>query len=290
MFVFGGIGEAGRFNDLHELRIEKRQWKRIKSSGVPPSARNGHVCVVVRQKKALLIQGGFDGERRSDFHLFDIDSSTWRELQVSGVPVFRSEHCAQCLKDDSNKVLLFGGNATGYLNELANDVISVDLGAVLCCFRELKIYQIQFLTFILSDKLEASVLVVEGKPPNARRGHASTTCTVKAAVVVSAVNCCYGEKIDSFLLCKTIKDNDANGERNDDNVYQMLISGGFGHQTRMNDLWRLVQFGNTTPFWQRVDLVWKTPLFKPRGFHAYVTCSVETNDRGLPYAYLCTES
>lgn len=130
LFVFGGLGVGGRFNDLFEFRIEKRQWKRIKTTGQAPSARNGHVCVAVRRNKALLIHGGFDGQRRSDFHLFDIDSSVWRELQVGGVPVFRSEHCAHCLKD-TNQLLIFGGNATGYVNELSNDVILVDLGFAL---------------------------------------------------------------------------------------------------------------------------------------------------------------
>lgn len=94
-----------------------------------------------------------------------------------------------------------------------------------------------------------AVLPVRGKPPAPRRAHAACVVSVKAAAAAD--------------------NDDADSDSHD--VRQMFVSGGFGADTRFADLWRLVWHGAAAaPFWQRVDLKWELPRFRPRGLHVMV--------------------
>jgi hypothetical protein len=94
----------------------------------------------------------------------------------------------------------------------------------------------------------AQIVVVRGKPPAARRGHASAIVSVKAAVAPD-------DGVDAGLDAR-----------------QLLVSAGFGHHTRHCDLWRLVFFGDNAPLWERVDVAWKAPVMRVRGYHGVGVC------------------
>ncbi len=93
-----------------------------------------------------------------------------------------------------------------------------------------------------------SMLAVRGKPPSPRRGHAACFVSVKAELALG------DDDVDSLSY----------------DVRQMFVSGGFGADCRFADLWRLVWHGAGPPFWQRVDVKWDLPRFRPRGMHALV--------------------
>jgi N-acetylneuraminic acid mutarotase len=62
MYTFGGWNGFSRkwFNDLHELDIDTRRWRRIEAKGDVPTQRTSHAAVV--KDKKMYVFGGFSGE------------------------------------------------------------------------------------------------------------------------------------------------------------------------------------------------------------------------------------
>lgn len=86
MLIFGGFN--GTFlDDVHELTLgdddEPPRWRRVDTSGSAPSARDGHSAALAPDGVAVLIFGGFDGERQlADLHALDTASFQWQELEA----------------------------------------------------------------------------------------------------------------------------------------------------------------------------------------------------------------
>lgn len=63
MFLFGGVDKDHvRFNDLHRFDFATLSWQEVEATGIIPSSRTFHRCVVVGNKMYLL--GGYDGDHR----------------------------------------------------------------------------------------------------------------------------------------------------------------------------------------------------------------------------------
>lgn len=67
MFTFGGVDKTQyRFPDLHEYSFTLRQWSKVNTTSVQPSARTFHKSIV--HEGYMYILGGFDGRRLNDMH------------------------------------------------------------------------------------------------------------------------------------------------------------------------------------------------------------------------------
>ncbi|XP_031493375.1 acyl-CoA-binding domain-containing protein 6-like isoform X1 [Nymphaea colorata] len=90
LFLFGGCGksrvehEEVYYNDLYILDVESFVWKRVLTTGIPPSARDSHTCSSWKNK--IIVIGGEDASDYylSDVHVLDTDTLVWRELNTSG--------------------------------------------------------------------------------------------------------------------------------------------------------------------------------------------------------------
>jgi hypothetical protein len=78
VYISGGCSGLTRFNDLWELDLVGYAWKELRTSGVPPSIRNSHTCVVVNEK--LFVFGGYDGARCNDAYEMPFGERTRRSL------------------------------------------------------------------------------------------------------------------------------------------------------------------------------------------------------------------
>lgn len=73
MFTFGGVDKAQyRFPDLHEYNFLSRNWSKVQTTGIAPSARTFHRAVV--HQGCMYILGGFDGRRLNDMHCIQLRS------------------------------------------------------------------------------------------------------------------------------------------------------------------------------------------------------------------------
>ncbi|KAE8711821.1 rhomboid protein 1 [Hibiscus syriacus] len=90
LFIFGGCGKSSDnndeiyYNDLYILNTETFVWKRVATSGNPPSARDSHTCSSWKNK--IIVIGGEDGHDYylSDVHILDTEALAWKELNTSG--------------------------------------------------------------------------------------------------------------------------------------------------------------------------------------------------------------
>jgi hypothetical protein len=72
-YVFGGLDDETRFNDLYSLNVETGAWLKIPTTGNLPPARAIHTAVYYEPTKKLYIFGGFGfGGRLNDMHVLDV--------------------------------------------------------------------------------------------------------------------------------------------------------------------------------------------------------------------------
>ncbi len=77
MYVFGGVGDAGRLADLHEFDATSRAWRRLPD---PPSdvvGRGGATLEATTDGKSLWLVGGFAGHETRDVLRYDVRAETW---------------------------------------------------------------------------------------------------------------------------------------------------------------------------------------------------------------------
>jgi hypothetical protein len=243
VYVFGGRSPRGvALSDLAVLDTGSWRWRAAAvnqftdngdNDDGAPSARHGHVMVYDAKRRWLVVHGGFVPKQKArvnQFHAFDVESARWRTLMPRSGMV--EPHMAR----SEHSAVLVGERLVCFGGNAAG-------------------YRHQLANDVFVYDIDANVcsmLQVRGKPPAPRRAHAACFVSVKTARDVP----------------HNAADADADSLSYD--VRQMFISGGFGHNTRFNDLWRLVWHGAAPPFWQRVDLKWALPRLRPRGFHGMV--------------------
>ncbi|KAK8537633.1 hypothetical protein V6N13_096556 [Hibiscus sabdariffa] len=113
LFIFGGCGKSSDnndeiyYNDLYILNTETFVWKRVQTSGNPPSARDGHTCSSWKNK--IIVIGGEDARDYylSDVHILDADTLAWKQLTTSGqILPPRAGHSTVAF---GKNLLVFGG-------------------------------------------------------------------------------------------------------------------------------------------------------------------------------------
>jgi len=118
VLLFGG-GTPGRlYNDLWLFDLERNNWFEIETKN-QPSPRCCHGFTRLNDSLFLLFGGDTLNSIRylNDTWLFNLNDSTWTEIQPDSIPQEREEHAIEYLSE--NQALLFGGRSNGghYLND-----------------------------------------------------------------------------------------------------------------------------------------------------------------------------
>lgn len=130
IFVFGGARQDGNINSTQVLNIgndtkysDTKYWKTVSVTGDSPSARTCHFSAVIG-RKLFVFGGGLAGMMAIDdqkMHVFDMDTSTWEQPQVSGaVPSARHGHVMVAVE---TSLFMFGGmSASGGQPQMHDDL------------------------------------------------------------------------------------------------------------------------------------------------------------------------
>lgn len=118
LVVFGGCGRAvDQPPLLMVFDVVPGRWRVPQTAGLPPRQRQGHTANAVDEDRQLCIFGGIEptGQQRvarvySDAHFLDVQSFTWRKLDVVGHrPPARFGHTTTNLPGNPGKLLVVGG-------------------------------------------------------------------------------------------------------------------------------------------------------------------------------------
>jgi hypothetical protein len=108
-----------QFNDLWRLDTETWQWHRLEvSPDLPQPLPRDRTSMVALDQERLFIYGGADshGKRLDDMWVYHLKSGTWEEIFVQGTKP--KPRCSSSLFSLGNRVMLFGGDSYGPLNDL----------------------------------------------------------------------------------------------------------------------------------------------------------------------------
>ncbi|XP_013384298.1 nitrile-specifier protein 5 [Lingula anatina] len=120
-FMFGGEHEPRKpiDNKLHAYDLEKNEWSEVHTHGAAPCPRIA--CATAAVQGCVLVFGGRTGITMgegalNDLHSFDLESSTWSQLNTKCPPAPRSFHTTTSV---GTKFFVFGGcSDKGRLNDL----------------------------------------------------------------------------------------------------------------------------------------------------------------------------
>eukprot|EP00301_Raphidiophrys_heterophryoidea_P014582 c23007_g1_i1.p1 GENE.c23007_g1_i1~~c23007_g1_i1.p1 ORF type:complete len:330 (+),score=69.21 c23007_g1_i1:50-1039(+) len=87
LYVFGGCGKTGRFNDFHALDTTTLEWTALPAS---PDIKERGGASAASVGNSIVILGGFCGHELGDIHVFDVATSTWRSVTQSQLTPPRS--------------------------------------------------------------------------------------------------------------------------------------------------------------------------------------------------------
>lgn len=124
IYLFGGLAKYTNYskqntfkylNDLYVLELKAHphlyQWEKPMTCGKGPSPRESHTTVAYTPTNGdgpkLIIYGGMNGMRLGDIYILDINSMTWNNPVINGIPPLpRSLHSSTVI---NKKMYVFGG-------------------------------------------------------------------------------------------------------------------------------------------------------------------------------------
>ncbi|KAJ5066739.1 kelch domain-containing protein [Anaeramoeba ignava] len=122
--LFGGKCSEIRHNDLWELNIYTKKWKKIEIKGSKPAGRTGQTAFFY--KNQFYIFGGSSRLNRdmNDMWRLDIKKQIWEEIKYNGkiIPEFRCYHSSVVY---DNKLWVLGG--IGRNDEILKSFLKFDL-------------------------------------------------------------------------------------------------------------------------------------------------------------------
>ena len=129
LVVFGGQA-GGFFSDVWAFDIARGAWQQLSRDDSGPSRRYGHSAIYDAARDRMVISHGFtDAGRFDDTWAFDFATNVWRNLTPSGTrPLRRCLHHA-VYDPANNRMLLYGGCASGFGPCPLGDLWSFDLSA-----------------------------------------------------------------------------------------------------------------------------------------------------------------
>ena len=113
IYVFGGYGGQGYgrrdFNDMFALDLQDWTWSKTQTRGKSPDARSSHAACRVEQR--IFVHGGWNAVQQfNDLHIFDTETNTWNEADVSSNAPPCWNHGACAVEAIPNwKLFIFGG-------------------------------------------------------------------------------------------------------------------------------------------------------------------------------------
>jgi len=128
LYVFGGCGEEGRYNNLWQFDSSNKQWKRLPSPDSQQLEPRGG-CAFVYFNSLLWVYGGFCGRELSDIASFDLVTQAWTYLKNARISP-RSVFAFGCL---GSTLIGHGGEQNpselGHAGagEFADDIITIML-------------------------------------------------------------------------------------------------------------------------------------------------------------------
>jgi N-acetylneuraminic acid mutarotase len=89
--MFGGCGygiPAGPNDDLYELELETKEWKKIASDG--PSARSDHTASLISDHEVLVFGGFSHKSRLNDAWILNTNTYKWSKAPIEESPENKS--------------------------------------------------------------------------------------------------------------------------------------------------------------------------------------------------------
>jgi hypothetical protein len=135
VFVFGGCGAEGRLADLHVGHVKEGTvtWKICPA---PPAACRGRGGAgLVHLPGFVVVLAGFAGEEMADMYLYNIATTEWKEVVLSG-DAFTPRSVFAIAAIGPTTAMVFGGevgeSARGHegAGDFAADTLTVDLDGV----------------------------------------------------------------------------------------------------------------------------------------------------------------
>ena len=107
--LFGGAGDAGRYDDTWAYDPAANSWTDLHPEGPVPTGRSGHSMAYDPISGQVILFGGYDGTLVNDTWAYDPLANTWTDLDPAGsVPSPRGNH-RMVYDSASGRVILFGG-------------------------------------------------------------------------------------------------------------------------------------------------------------------------------------
>ncbi|KAH8919570.1 galactose oxidase [Atractiella rhizophila] len=121
IIVFGGGNGNSALNDVFALDltdVDNLTWTELKTTGKRPVARGYHSMDLVKNK--CIVFGGSDGsECFSDFHILDLETLVWSQLDVEISPLGRMPRLSHSSTLIGPYLFIFGGHdGTDYKNDV----------------------------------------------------------------------------------------------------------------------------------------------------------------------------
>lgn len=180
LFVFGGCGEEGRYNNLWQFDSSSKQWKQLLTPDVDRLVPRGGAALVYLNN-ALWIFGGFCGRELGDIASFDLVTETWTYFTQPSISP-RSVFAFGCLE---GHLIGHGGEQNpsdlGHAGagEFADDVVLIEVKKE------------------NGDRLETKR--IEFNPPVGRRRGWHAGATIKHTFYVFGGNTSENERDNSLL-------------------------------------------------------------------------------------------
>ena len=127
LVIFGGQAQ-GFFSDVWAYDAVGNAWVQLASDQAGPSRRYGHSAIYDAPRRRMVISHGFtDRGRFDDTWAFDLSTNRWQDISPSsGRPLRRCLHHA-VFDSVNQRMLLFGGCASGFGPCPLGDLWSFDL-------------------------------------------------------------------------------------------------------------------------------------------------------------------
>lgn len=127
LVIFGGQA-SGFFSDVWAYQIDTNSWRQLAPEQAGPSRRYGHSAIYDPARRRMVVSHGFTSSGRfDDTWAFNLTNNTWRDISpTSGRPLRRCLHHA-VLDSANQRMLLFGGCASGFGPCPLNDLWAFDL-------------------------------------------------------------------------------------------------------------------------------------------------------------------
>jgi uncharacterized protein (TIGR03437 family) len=120
MVISHGFTDAGRFDDTWAFDFARNTWQDISPSGVRPLRRCLHHAAYDADHGQMYLYGGcssgFGPCPQGDLWSFDLTLNRWTERTPNSSPPPR-EHYGMAFDAARGKLVVFGGNGTGLLND-----------------------------------------------------------------------------------------------------------------------------------------------------------------------------